>query len=262
MQIVSWNVASVRARLPLILELLEETKPDVLLLQEIKTIEANFPFESFKKAGYESAVCGQKAFNGVAFLARTSLSNIITTLPGLPEEYKEARFIQADYQGITLMNVYVPNGNPPLNNPLDNSRLLNKLMWMKTLTAYLKQLLSQNKPLILGGDFNVIENDFDVYDPELYRENALMLPIVRETFAQLTALPLTNAVRCFNTEQPLYSFWDFQMSSWQKNWGMLLDHLFVSPSLAPFLTDAGIYKSMRGKTRPSDHVPVWCTLKK
>lgn len=260
MQIVSWNVASVRARLPLVIRLLEEKKPDVLLLQEIKAQESTFPFEPFKNSGYDSVISGQKSFNGVAVLARQPLLNATTTLPGLAADYQEARFIQAQCFGITFMSVYVPNGNPPQNNPADTTRLSNKLIWMSALTTYVKQLLSEKKPFILGGDFNVIENDFDVYDPDVYRENALMLPVVRDSFAQLTKLELTNAVRQFNKESPLYSFWDFQMGAWYKNQGMLLDHLFISPVLSPLLTNAGIDKQMRGLPKPSDHVPVWCTL--
>lgn len=260
MQIISWNVASVRARLDLIKQLLIEKSPDILFLQEIKATEESFPFDYFRNLGYRAIISGQKSFNGVAIITKLSVEDPVYELPTLEQEETQARFVQCMYKGIRLISVYVPNGNPPEKDPTDTSRLEYKLNWMNALISYLKNLSNLKRPFIIGGDFNVIEKDYDVYNPELYRENALMLPIVRETFSHLTALPITNTLRHLNKEPHMYSFWDFQAGAWQKNNGMLLDHIFVSHPLEANLKVAGIYKDYRGKEKPSDHTPIFCQI--
>ena len=261
-QIISWNVASVRARLDNILKLLNQQEPDVMFLQEIKATADTFPSFDFLTAGYQAILSGQKSYNGVAILSKKPLSNVIDALPGFQEEEpKQARFIQAeDKEGTVYICVYVPNGNAPEKNPQDTSKLEYKLRWMRALNAHVDMLLQQGKSLILGGDFNVIERDTDVYNPEAYRTNALMLPEVRQEFTQLNSLAITNTIRHFNPEPHTYSFWDFQMMAWQKNWGMLLDALFVSNTLMPMVTQAGILKDVRGWDKASDHAPIYCTL--
>lgn len=262
MQIISWNVASIRARLNLIRDLLINKSPDVLFLQEIKATEETFPYDYFLRLGYRSIISGQKSYNGVAILTKLPVVEPLTNLPTLNTENEEpeARFVQCIYKGIRLISVYVPNGNPPEKNPEDTSRLIYKLKWMEALTTYLKNLSALKAPFIIGGDFNVIEKDFDVYNPNAYRENALMLPSVRESFAKLNALPITNTLRHLNKEPHIYSFWDFQYGAWPKNLGMLLDHIFVSNPLELSLTSSGIYKDIRAKEKPSDHAPVFCNL--
>lgn len=264
MQIISWNVASVRARLPLIRDLLVQKNPDILFLQEIKATSETFPFDYFNQLGYRSVISGQKGYNGVAVLSKLPIVEPLDELPTLPVadgEQKEARFAQCIYKGIRLISVYVPNGNPPEKNPNDTSRLIYKLKWMEALTSYLKNLSALKAPFIIGGDFNVIEKDADVYNPDVYRTNALMLPSVREAFQRLNALPVTNTLRHLNKEAHIYSFWDFQAGAWPKNNGMLLDHIFVSNPLEQSLTASGVYKDFRAKEKPSDHAPVFCHLK-
>ncbi|MBQ8251517.1 MAG: exodeoxyribonuclease III [Alphaproteobacteria bacterium] len=260
MQIISWNVASVRARLNLIIELLKEKNPDVLFLQEIKATDETFPFEHFNQLGYRAIISGQKSFNGVAILTKLAVSEPLYQLPTWKGEIQQARFVQTTYKNIRFISVYIPNGNPPEKDPTDTSRLTYKLDWMKALTDYLKNLSALKLPFIIGGDFNVIEKDYDVYNPELYRENALMLPRVRDAFSLLNSLPITNTLRHLNKEPHLYSFWDFQGGAWQKNLGMLLDHIFVSKELESGIKFSGIYKDYRGKEKPSDHTPIFCQI--
>ena len=259
MKVVSWNVASVRARMDTLNRFLSEYEPDVVLLQEIKATDETFPFFDFKTAGYHSVICGQKSYNGVAILSKTPLKDIKTTLPHLDEsEPKQARFIEAVLSDDThLICVYVPNGNPPANNPFDTSRLDYKLRWIESLNTYIQSLLQDNKSIILGGDFNVIAKDGDVYNPELYRNNALMVPVVREKFNQLSSLSLTNVIRHFHPEEHYYSFWDFMGGAYPRNLGMLLDYFFVSYDIAQGLTDGGVYKEVRGWNKTSDHAPIW-----
>ena len=261
MQIISWNVASVRARLDLIRELLVQKNPDFLFLQEIKATDETFPFDYFLKLGYRSVISGQKSFNGVAILSKKEISSPITKLPTIDEgENPQARFVQCLYKGIYFISVYVPNGNPPEKDPNDTSRLEYKLTWLNALRTYLANLSMHRIPFVIGGDFNVIEKDGDVYNPKLYETNALMLPSVREAFSRLNSIGLVNSLRQFQTQPHIYSFWDFQGGCWPKNYGMLLDHIFVSDNLKNELNSAGVYKDFRGKEKPSDHTPVYCHL--
>ncbi len=261
-KIISWNVASVRARLPALLKLLAEQNPDIVLLQEIKAEQGSFPFLDLAGAGYKAVISGQKSYNGVAILTKETLANVVDKLPDFEDsEPAQARFIQAETpEGLTLICVYVPNGNPPEKNPLDTSKLAYKLAWMKALNRHIKSLLVQGKKIVLGGDFNVIERDSDVYNPEAYRENALMVPAVREHFAELTRLPIINAIRLKNPEEHTYSFWDFQMRAWPLNRGMLLDALFVNQEEAEKVCAAGVLKEVRGWEKTSDHAPIYVDL--
>lgn len=258
MKIVSWNVASVRARMEPLGRFLSEYAPDIVLLQEIKATDETFPFFDFQLAGYTSVICGQKSYNGVAILSKFPIKRVQTHLPTLTEADPQARFIEAVLSDDThIICVYIPNGNPPANNPLDTSRLEYKLRWMEALKCYIQSLLKDKKSVILGGDFNVIVQDSDVYNPDLYRNNALMVPPVREKFNQLSALPLTNVIRHFHPEDHYYSFWDFMGGAYSRNLGMLLDYFFVSYDIAKGLTNGGVYKEVRGWPKTSDHAPIW-----
>lgn len=263
MKLISWNVASIRARMPALTKLLVEQNPDIVLIQETKTMDKDFPFFDLQIAGYNCYIAPQKSFNGVAILSKEPLKNVNIVLPNFTESGEpQARFIEGDLQnGTRIICVYVPNGNPPANNPEDTTRLAYKLDWMKALTAHLDSVLKRGVPVILGGDFNVLALDTDVYNPEAYRNNALMVPSVRAAFKDLSTLPLTNATRVQNPEPHTYSFWDFQMGAWPKNWGMLLDYFFVSETLAKRLESAPIYKDVRGWEKTSDHVPILLILK-
>ncbi len=260
MQIISWNVASIRARLPLLIELLTEKQPDIVFLQEIKTQIATFPSTELQIAGYYSYINGQKGFNGVAILSKKPLTDIITYLPG-PETDEQARFIQASDGQYTYISVYVPNGTPPANNPTDNSRLIYKLNWMSALNKYLRFLKNSGSKIIMGGDFNVIVEDKDVYNPAVFEGGALMVPQVRAQFKEITETPLINALRYLHPDNQFYSFWDFQMGAAQRNMGILLDYIFIDKTLKPKLCESGIYKSYRYKKSPSDHAPIYCQLK-
>lgn len=259
-KIISWNVASVRARLPVLMKLMDREQPDLVFLQEIKAEEDTFPFFDFKTIGYDAVISGQKSYNGVAILSKEKLARVTTKL--FDEDVPQARFVEAETpSGLTVISVYVPNGNPPEKDPTDKTKLAYKLKWMDALNQHIKGLLNAGKRVVLGGDFNVIERDSDVYNPEPYRTNALMLPEVREKYAELLALPIVNAIRLKNAEPHTYSFWDFQMGAWPRNLGMLLDALFVNKELAENVTAAGVLKDVRGWEKTSDHAPIYLVLK-
>ncbi len=260
MQIISWNVASVRARLNLLIELLNDKKPDIVLLQEIKTQSETFPSVEIRNAGYYTYINGQKGFNGVAILSKTPLTDIITNLFDTNID-EQARFIQASDHLHTFICVYVPNGSPPMNNPTDTSRLAYKIQWMNRLNNHLKFLSDSGKQIILGGDFNVIVQDDDVYDTASFEGGALMIQPVRDCFNDIMTTPLVNTLRHSHPNEKMYSFWDFQMGAARRNLGILLDYIFIPPSLLPALQDSGIYKEYRYKEKPSDHAPVYCILK-
>ena len=262
-QIISWNVASIRPRMPALTRFLQENNPDVVLLQEIKATEENFPFFDLQFLGYKAVISGQKSYNGVAILSKLALKEIIYELPGAPaSDTPQARFIQATLPDETIViSVYVPNGTAPMNDPEDTSRLEFKLKWLQALTDYVASLIAAGKQVLIGGDFNVIEKDEDVYNPAAYRSGALMVPPVRNAFAKLNELPLQNMIRTFNPEPHTYSFWDFNGGSWPKNNGILLDFFFVTEKLIPRVLNAQIYREVRGWDKTSDHAPIGCTIK-
>lgn len=259
-KIISWNVASIRARMPALIKLLETESPDIVLLQEIKAEDDTFPFFDLKLSGYNAVICGQKSYNGVAILSKTPFNNVRTQLL-LDESEPQARFIQATIDDLIVISVYVPNGNPPEKNPQDKTKLFYKLKWMDALNTHIANLLKTNQNFVLGGDFNVIERDSDVYNPEIFRDNALMLPEVRQKYAELTAQAVTNTIRLKNPEPHTYSFWDFQMAAWPRNCGMLLDALFVNNTMKDQVDSAGVLKDVRGWEKTSDHAPVYLVLK-
>ena len=256
--LMSWNVASIRARMGLLEQVLTTQKPDVLLLQEVKTLPEQFPWERLQELGYHAVLNGEKAFNGVAILAKEPLTDVQTSFPDMPQT--QARFIQAQWRDCTLVCVYVPNGAPPMSQPEDTSRLAYKLDWMDAFNAYMKTLLEQGKPVILGGDFNVIARPTDVYNPDVFEGGVLMCTPVLQRFEALQKLPLVNALRHFHDEPHLYSFWDFQGGAWQRNNGILLDAVFVSSDLKDRLKDAYLQKDLRAAEKPSDHVPLCVKL--
>ena len=261
-QIISWNVASVRSRMPILTKFLLENQPDILLLQEIKATEENFPYLDFKALGYEAVIAGQKAYNGVAILSKFPLKNVATELPNAPQTNPaQARFIQATLPDDTiLISVYVPNGTAPMNDPTDTSRLDYKLKWMQAFTDYVKELIQSGKQVLIGGDFNVIERDSDVYNPDHFRESSLMVPPVRLAFQKFNELPLTNLIRQFNPDEYTYSFWDFQGGAWPRNHGILLDFFFATKALTNRTKSAKIYKEVRGWEKSSDHAPIGCCI--
>ena len=256
MKIATWNINSINARLPALITYLDKEAPDFLCLQEIKCQDENFPLLDIKSSGYNALFAGQKSYNGVALLAKETLANPLFSLPNAPDGGEQARFVSGVTQaGIRIISVYVPNGNPPLKDPTNTEKLKYKLAWFDALHRYLKELA--DKPFIIGGDFNVIINDGDVYNPEAYRTNALMLPEVREKLAGMVKdLELTNVFKTLHPEAGNYSFWDYTMGAWQRNMGMLIDDIFLSPMLAERLKSAEVHKYMRGMDKASDHAPL------
>lgn len=261
-RIISWNVASVRSRLPTLEKFLLKIQPDICFLQEIKSTEENFPFMDFKRLGYDAVINGQKAYNGVAFLSKEPLVDVLRELPEAPKSDPiQARFIQARLPDQTIVIcVYVPNGAPPVNNPSDTSRLTFKIEWLNALTKHIQNLINKGEKVILGGDFNVIEYDSDVYNAASFEGSALLIPPVRQAFYKLNQTGLKNMIRTFNPKPNTYSFWDYQMGAWPRNLGILLDFFFVSPNLVASVQSAKIYQDVRGWEKTSDHAPICMEL--
>ena len=261
-QIISWNVASIRPRIPVVSKFIQENQADIIIFQEIKSTEENFPYMDFKALGYDAVISGQKTYNGVAILSKKPLKDVIRELPNQPiSDPKQARFIQATLPDDTvIIGVYVPNGAAPMNNPTDTSRLVYKLEWMQAFTEHVSGLIQSGKQILIGGDFNVIERDSDVYNPEHFRESSLMVPPVRKAFEKFNELPLKNIIRMFNSESNTYSFWDFQGGAWPRNHGILLDFFFATEKLATKIKEAKIYREVRGWEKTSDHAPIGCVF--
>ena len=258
MKIASFNINGIKARFEALSAWLEEFKPDVALLQEIKSVDEGFPREHFEDMGYRVETHGQKGFNGVAILSRLPLEDVSRGLPG-DETDEQARWIEAtvmgDKRAVRVCGLYLPNGNPAPGPKYDY-----KLAWMARMEAHARGLLAEEAPLVLAGDYNVIPQDIDAARPEVWREDALALPQSRAAFRRLLNLGLTEAIRTRLAQPGLYSFWDYQAGAWEKNNGIRIDHLLLSPQAADLLIDCGIEKDVRGREKPSDHVPVWIEL--
>ena len=255
MKIASWNVNSIKARLPAVMDWLKEYETDVLLLQEIKCVDGNFPALEFSDAGYQTAVHGQKTYNGVAIVSKYGLSDIRSGLPG-DETDTEARYIDAVVDGwLRVASIYLPNGNP-----VDGPRLPYKLAWMDRLLAHAGDLLGSEESFVLGGDYNVIPQDSDAHDPSKWAGDALALPESRSRFRALLNLGLTEAFRALHPERVAFTFWDYQGGAWQKDDGIRIDHLLLSPQAADRLAACDVDKKPRGRPKASDHTPIWCEI--
>jgi exodeoxyribonuclease III len=258
MRIATWNVNSIKQRLDSALAWLAERQPDIVCLQETKCVDDAFPREPFEALGYNLAVHGQKTFNGVALLSKFPLDEVSNGLPGDHTD-DHARFIEAVISTadgvLRIASIYLPNGNPP-----NTEKYSYKMSWMKRLHSYARERLTLDEPLILAGDFNVIPAAADARNPEAWTGDALYLPRTRAEFRSLTYLGLTDAVRATSDEAGLYTFWDYQAGAWQKNNGIRIDHVLLSPQAADHLSDVGIDRHVRSWEKPSDHVPVWLDL--
>jgi exodeoxyribonuclease-3 len=258
MRIATWNVNSIKQRIDSARTWLAERQPDIVCLQETKTVDDGFPREAFEELGYNLAIHGQKTFNGVAILSKLPFDEVNKGLPGDPSD-DHARFIEAvvsTAQGaLRVASIYLPNGNPP-----DTEKYTYKLGWMKRLSAYARDRLTLEEPLILAGDYNVIPTTADARNPNVWVNDALFLPKTRDAFRSLINLGLTDALRATSDDAGLYTFWDYQAGAWQKNNGIRIDHLLLSPRAADKLTGAGIDRHVRSWEKPSDHVPVWIDL--
>jgi exodeoxyribonuclease-3 len=257
MKIATWNVNSVKARLPTVLEVLKTIDCDVLCLQEIKCETDNFPYLEIEDLGYNCAVLGQKSYNGVALLSRYPLEDIVTGLPGADDD-AQARYIEAlvlAERPVRVGGLYLPNGNPAPGPKYDY-----KLSWMQRLKAHAEAQLKLEEPFILAGDYNVIPRDEDCWDIAGWRDDALALPATRAAFRELQWLGLTEAFEAADGRSHEYSFWDYQGGAWPKGHGIRIDHLLMSPQAADRLEGVEIYKKAREMEKPSDHVPVIATL--
>lgn len=253
MQIASWNINGIKARLPVVLQWLEQQKPDIVGLQEIKTIDENFPREPFEELGYNVETFGQKSFNGVALLSRLPFDEVHRGLPG-DENDEQARLIEGVFSTPTgvvrVCNIYLPNGNP-----VDSDKFPYKLAWMDRLNRFAATRLSFEEPFILMGDFNIIPTGLDCHDPKGWWGDALFREESLEKFRTLTNLGLVDGLRAVS-DKPDYTFWDFQAGAWRRNNGIRIDHLMLSAQAADLLTSVKIHCATRSWDRPSDHVPI------
>lgn len=255
MKIATWNVNSVKSRLEHLLRWLGEFAPDAVLLQELKCTEDAFPFLEIQAAGYHAAVVGQKTYNGVAILTKTPLEVTATRLPG-GEDDAQARYVEGIVEGVRLGCLYLPNGNPAPGEKFDY-----KIAWMRRLYAHARALLKTGEPFVLGGDYNVIPEPADVYDPDKWAKDALFLPDSRHALRCIVNLGLTDAFATLHPGGGRYSWWDYRAGAWERDEGCRIDHLLLSPQAADRLRASGIDKTPRGWDKPSDHTPVWCELK-
>jgi len=253
MKIISWNVNSVRARIENIINYIKDSSPDILFLQEIKTQNENFPFEDFKNIGYHSYVYGQKSYNGVAFLSKSKIKNLNNNF--IKDKLKQSRVICGDVsikkKLVKLINIYVPNGNP-----VDTEKYDYKKDWLTLFNKAVKKELLTNSNIIISGDFNVIPEEIDVYDAKRYENDALFRLEIRKKYRELINLGFSDVYRHYNKSKEEYTFWDYFAGSWQKNYGMRIDHFLVSNNLLDNVKNININKKPRSKTKPSDHTPI------
>ncbi len=255
--IATWNVNSIKARLPNVLDWLRRTRPDIVLFQEIKCETAAFPCLEFEDLGYNLAIHGQKSYNGVALLSLRPIEDVMRGLPGAPED-EQARYIEATVGTLRLASLYLPNGNPPD----DIEKYAFKLAWMDRLRARALDLLESEQIFVLGGDYNVIPTADDVYDPDGWIGDALFKLPTRAKFRAILHLGLTDAFRALHpTEFGAYTFWDYQGRAWPADHGLRIDHFLVSPQAADLLESCEIDRAPRGEPKASDHVPVVCRLR-
>ena len=253
MKISSWNVNSVRARIENIKDYLNKFSPNILLMQEIKTEEKNFPFNEFEDLGYHSYVFGQKSYNGVAIISKKKLENVSTDI--IKDKLKQARTISAEFEfkkrKILVINIYTPNGNP-----VDTEKYDYKKKWLNDLTKVLKKLGQKNENIILSGDFNIIPAAEDVYNAKSFEDDALFRLEIRKKYREILNMGYVDSYRHKYPDTEGYTFWDYMRGAWQKNNGMRIDHFLLSNSLINILKNVSVNKTPRGKEKPSDHTPI------
>lgn len=257
MKIATFNINGVKARIGALSDWLVESQPDIALLQEIKSVDEGFPRAHFEDLGYSVHTHGQKGFNGVAILSKMPLEDVTHGLPGDADDV-QARWIEATVVGKTALRIcglYLPNGNPVPGPKYDY-----KLAWMARLEARARALLAEEIPFLMAGDYNIIPQDQDAARPEVWQQDALARPESRAAFRRLLNLGLTEAFRARTQAPGHYSFWDYQAGAWERNNGIRIDHFLLSPACADMLRDCWIEPAVRGREKPSDHVPVWVEL--
>jgi exodeoxyribonuclease-3 len=255
MKIATYNVNGVNGRLNVLLKWLEEAKPDIVCLQELKAPQDNFPFKAINDAGYNAIWHGQKQWNGVAILARNmEIEEITHTLPGDDEDI-QSRYIEALINGIVIACLYLPNGNPAPGPKLEY-----KLKWFERLADRAETLLSLKTPVIIVGDYNVMPTELDVYKPEKWVNDALFLPEVRKAFAAIVAQGWTDAIRTLYPNEKIYTCWDYFRKAYERDAGLRIDHFLLSPQIAKKLLSGGVDRYVRGWEKTSDHAPVWIEI--
>lgn len=259
MKIASFNINGIKARLPRLKEWLEETRPAVACLQEIKTMDEGFPADEFEAIGYKAIWHGQKSFNGVAILADGVEPVEIRRGLGIDGpnegEGEQARYLEAEVKGVRICNLYLPNGNPHPGPKFDY-----KLAWMEKLRARMQEIWAEEVPAVVLGDFNVIPEDKDVWSVKAMQDDALMQPESRDAYARLLGDGWTDAINTLNPRGGVWTYWDYQAGAWQRDHGFRIDHLLLSPELADRMTAAGVDKEYRGREKASDHTPVWVEI--
>ncbi|MBM3532150.1 MAG: exodeoxyribonuclease III [Alphaproteobacteria bacterium] len=254
MKIATWNVNSVKARSAHLMRWLGAFKPDIVMLQELKCVTEDFPVLDVKALGYNAVAVGQKTYNGVALLSTKPIDVVANRLAG-DEGDVQARYLEADIDGLRVASIYLPNGNPT-----GTEKFTYKLAWMDRLAARASELLATEKPVVLAGDYNVCPTDIDCYSPEAFVDDALCRPESRGRFRALVNTGYTDTIRALNPTEHLYTYWDYQAGAWQRDLGLRIDHLLLSPQAADRLVNAGVDKKPRGEEKASDHTPAWCEL--
>ncbi len=256
MKIATFNINNINRRLPNLLLWLHQAKPEIVALQELKSTDRDFPLSAIEKAGYGAVWRGQKTWNGVAILARNADPVLIRTeLPGDSGD-SEARYIEAAVKGIIVTSIYLPNGNPQPGPKFDY-----KLRWFRRLRTHAAKFIRQEIPVVLAGDYNVAPTELDIYPTKSWDQDALIQPKSRAAFKSLVAQGWTDAIRQLHPERPMFTFWDYKRKRWPRDAGLRLDHLLVSPVLAPRLKKAGVDRALRGEEGASDHAPAWIVIK-
>jgi exodeoxyribonuclease-3 len=255
MKIATFNINNVKSRLPNLLRWLRAAKPDIVCLQELKCLDAEFPAQPIERAGYGAVWRGEKAWNGVAILARRVEPVLTrTALPGDRDDH-EARYIEAAVNGILVASLYLPNGNPQPGPKFDY-----KLDWFRRLKLHARKLLKQDLPVVLAGDYNVAPTERDIYPTRSWDKDALIQPKSRAAFKSLVEQGWTDAIRTMHPSEPMFTFWHYKRNRWPRDAGLRLDHLLLSRALAPRLAKAGVDRKVRGEDGASDHAPAWIVL--
>jgi len=255
MKIATFNINNIKRRLPNLLDWLREAEPDVVCLQELKATDGEFPAQAIGNAGYDAVWRGQKSWNGVAILARWKPVLTCSELPGDPNDM-QSRYLEAAVNGLLVASIYAPNGNPQPGPKFDY-----KLAWLKRLAEHAAELYRPDLPVVLAGDYNVVPTHQDIYATRSWDNDALVQPESRAAYQRLIAQGWTDAIRALYPNEPMYTFWDYMRKRWERDGGLRLDHLLLSPGLVDRLEDAGVDRAVRGKKDASDHAPVWMMLR-
>lgn len=254
MLVATWNVNSLKSRLPIVLEWLEYKQPDILLLQEIKGLEHIYPKDKLKELGYYSAENLQATYNGVSILSKNPITVLNKNIPNFSDI--QARYLEVLINDLKIINIYVPNGNP-----ITSEKYTYKLNWLNALYNHLNNLLEKQENFVIAGDFNIIPYDYDVYNPEAFKEDALFQPEIKQLYFKMLNLGLTDVIDIYYPQKKeRYTWWDYRNLGFEKNKGVRIDHILLSPSVATKLTSCEIDRIPRTKEKPSDHTPVLCEL--